>query len=170
MIEALQQNPKRHGRKRILTSRDGLALTLAWTRTRGSMFVLQMIFGLTYTAVGVYVKFGRRLLVSILDKDDNAKVSIPSDAKIQSFKNCVQERHPRLVDVWLTMDGLKVYLQQSPESVVQNRYYNRWTHDHYITNVYFAFHIRSRNREPYISTQYQCWACTFHNVSKKTPS
>ena len=90
VIEGLQPNPKRRGRKQILTSRDGLALTLAWTRTRGSMFVLQMIFGLTYTAVGVYVNLGRRLLVSILEKDDNAKVSmIPSDAKIQSFKNYV---------------------------------------------------------------------------------
>jgi hypothetical protein len=94
-----------------------------------------MIFGLTGTAVQIYVKFGRRLLIRILEKDEDAKVSIPSDAKIETYKQSVLDRHPRLHDVWLTMDGLKVYLQQSPDFHVQNRFYNGWTHDHYITNV-----------------------------------
>ena len=57
-----------------------------------------------------------------MDKD--AKVSIPSDAKIETYKQSVLDRHPRLQDVWLTMDRLKVYLQQSPDFHVQNRFYN----------------------------------------------
>ena len=68
-----------------------------------------MIFGLIGTVVGVYIKFGRHLLIRILEKDKDAKVSIPSDAKIETLKQSVLDRHPRLNDVWLTMDGLKVY-------------------------------------------------------------
>ena len=96
LIRALQESPKRRGRKRILCSKLGLGLTLAWTRTRGSCFVLSMIFGLTGTAVTVYVKFGRRVLIWILEKDKDAKVSISSDAKIETYKQSVLDRHPRL--------------------------------------------------------------------------
>jgi len=34
------------------------------------------------------------------------------------------------------MDGLKLYLQQSGDSKVQARYYNGWTHGHYVTSVF----------------------------------
>ena len=33
------------------------------------------------------------------------------------------------------MDGLKLYLEQASDCVVQNRYYNGWTHDHYVSTV-----------------------------------
>ena len=35
----------------------------------------------------------------------------------------------------MTMDGLKLYLQQSPNCLIQSRHYNGWTHDHYVTNI-----------------------------------
>ena len=34
------------------------------------------------------------------------------------------------------MDGLKLYLQQSSNDEVQQRFYNGWTHDHYVTSVF----------------------------------
>jgi hypothetical protein len=34
------------------------------------------------------------------------------------------------------MDGLKLYLQQSGNAVIQEWYYNGWTHDHYVTSVF----------------------------------
>ena len=33
------------------------------------------------------------------------------------------------------MDGLKLYLEQSPHTTIQNQYYNGWKHDHYVTKV-----------------------------------
>ena len=33
------------------------------------------------------------------------------------------------------MDGLKLTLQQSGRFTIQLRYYNGWTHDHYISNL-----------------------------------
>ncbi len=41
------------GRKRLIRVEDCVALFLAWTRTRGSMFVLQMIFGMIQSNVPV---------------------------------------------------------------------------------------------------------------------
>jgi hypothetical protein len=45
-------------------------------------------------------------------------------------------RHSLLDDCWATMDGLKLYLQQSGNFVIQERFYNGWTHDHYVTSVF----------------------------------
>jgi hypothetical protein len=45
-------------------------------------------------------------------------------------------RHPLLNDCWGPMDGLKLYLQASGNLEIQERYYNGWTHDHYVTSVF----------------------------------
>jgi len=34
------------------------------------------------------------------------------------------------------MDGLKLYLQQSGNTDIQEWYYNGWTHNHYVTSVF----------------------------------
>jgi hypothetical protein len=34
------------------------------------------------------------------------------------------------------MDGLKLYLQQSGKTEIQARFYNGWTHGHYVTSVF----------------------------------
>ncbi len=47
----------------------------------------------------------------------------------------VNQRHPYLSDVWCTMDGLKVMLEQSGDALIQEQFYNGWTHDHYVTSV-----------------------------------
>ena len=33
------------------------------------------------------------------------------------------------------MDGLKLYLEQASDSIIQNRHYNGWMHDHYVSTV-----------------------------------
>ena len=51
------------GRKREVEPADCLGLVLVWTRTRGPLNVLQLVFGLTYTNLTVYLRFGFRLIV-----------------------------------------------------------------------------------------------------------
>jgi hypothetical protein len=134
-IERKQSRRLRRGRPRSIKSMDCLALVLAWTRTRGSMHVLQIIFGLTGAVVSVYLRFGRRLLVTILKREKGAMVVMPSSEKIKAYMDSISERHPKLLGVWCTMDGLKLLLEQAPESIIENRFYNGWTHDHYVGNV-----------------------------------
>ena len=124
------------GRKREVQPADCLGLVLVWTRTRGPLNVLQLVFGLTYTNLSVYLRFGFRLIVETFHDDPLARVSIPSTETINEYKAAFGARHSLLDDCWATMDGLKLYLQQSGNFEIQERFYNGWTHDHYVTSVF----------------------------------
>jgi DDE superfamily endonuclease len=126
---------KNRGRPRLLSAEDCLGLCLAWTRTRGSVMVLQMIFGLTRTPIGMYLRFGRRILIKVLQGNSESSIRIPSDDNIRQYCEAIQERHPVLDNVWSTMDGLKLKLQAAANNTIQNNYYNGWTHDHYVSCV-----------------------------------
>lgn len=130
-----QEKTINKGRKRMIRPEDGLGLTLAWTRTRGSMMALQMIFGMTYSNLDDYLLYGKRVIVKVLGNNSQARVCVPSSDKIAEYKEMVRSRHPNLTDVWCTMDGLKLTLQQSGDALIQERYYNGWTHDHYVSSV-----------------------------------
>ena len=70
------------GRKREVQPEDCLGLVLVWTRTRGSLNVLQLVFGLTYSNLCVYLRFGIRLIIETFRNDPLARVSIPSGEEI----------------------------------------------------------------------------------------
>jgi hypothetical protein len=50
------------GRPWMIWPEDGLGLVLAWTRTRGLLMVLQLIFGMMYTNLDDYLLFAKRKL------------------------------------------------------------------------------------------------------------
>ena len=83
------------------------------------MNVLQLVFGLTYSNLSVFLHFDIRLIVETFCKDPLARVAIPSRAEIETFKVAFGKRHLLLNDCWETMDGLKLYLQASGNSEVQ---------------------------------------------------
>ena len=115
---------------------DCLALTLAWTRTRGSTMVLQMIFGITASSVSTYLRFGCRILIMVLSGQAEARLEVPCAEKIQEYKDSVKAKYELLDNVWCCMDGLKLKLEQAGDNTIQNMFYNGWTHDHYVTGVY----------------------------------
>ncbi len=123
------------GRPRIVRPEDGLGLVLAWTRTRGLLMVLQLVFGMTYTNLNDYLLFAKRIIVMVSQEHPMAEVQIPSTQKIEECVQMVNRRHPYLLDVWCTMDGLKLMLEQSGNALIQEQFYNGWTHDHYVTSV-----------------------------------
>jgi len=123
------------GRKRSITSVDCLGLVLVWTRTRGSVMSLQMHFGLSMTNLTMYLRFGRRIVVEVLQDDNFAKISIPSNATIQQYKVMIKAKYPLLDDVWSAMDGLKTPIQQSGSEKIQRYFYNGWKHNHFVTSV-----------------------------------
>jgi hypothetical protein len=122
----------KEGRRHIIDSRDCLALNLAWTRTRGSTFVLQIIFGMTETPVLMYLKFGRRLLIHILKNESDSAIRMLTAEEMAQYKEAVRGKHPMLDGVWCSMDGLKLLLECSGDKEEQNNFYNGWTGDHYI--------------------------------------
>ena len=46
-----------------------------------------------------------------------------------------QARHPRLVGAVGTLDGLKLPVEVSSESHIENAMYNGWLHSHFVSNV-----------------------------------
>ena len=103
----------RKGRKRRVTALDCLGLVLTWTRTRGSTFSLQMHFGLTMSNLSVYLRFGRRIIVEVLQNDEYAKIAIPSEEKIRQYTQAINELYPCLDDILVSMDGLKTSIQKA---------------------------------------------------------
>jgi hypothetical protein len=104
--------------------------------TRGLLNVLELVFSLTYTNLSVYSRFGICLIVETFSNDPLTRVTIPSADEIESFIAAFAERHPLLNNCWAMMDGLKLYLQQAGNQEIQERFYNGWVHDHYVTAVF----------------------------------
>jgi hypothetical protein len=147
------------GRPRQVTSTVALGLVLAWTRTRGSSMVLQVIFGVTASVLSLWLRFGRRVLVRILRNHPKARVEMPDGNEIESFKKAINDKYPTLTNVWASMDGLKLYLQQAGRQEgrgdVQNHFYNGWTHDHYVSNL-FLFSPDGKIRKYFLNAP-GCW-------------
>lgn len=123
------------GRPRSLNPTQALALTLAWYRTRGSAFVLCMLFGISESVCAQFVKFGRAILLRALSRDGDAMVRLPSEAEARDFCAAFAAHYPMLHDVFAVADGLKIQIQASGDFLTQNRYYNGWTHGHYVGSV-----------------------------------
>jgi len=135
-LRLIPTRPKKKGRPQSMTSVQCLALTLTWYRTRGSTMVLCALFGITASVCSLFLRFGRRLLIRVLVKTDEACIRMPTDAEIQSYNAAISAKYSLLPDVYAVADGLKLYLQQSSNAMIQNIFYNGWTHDHYVGNVF----------------------------------
>ena len=131
------------GKKRIITAEASLALVLCWYRFRGAEFILQGWFGFTGTHNNVWLRFGRRMLLRVLKQHKEAKVEFPTVEEIEQLKEMVKSRHDALDGVYCFADGLKLMLEAAPGINIQGKYYNGWTHDHYITNL-FVFSASGR--------------------------
>ena len=91
---------------------------------------------MTGSSVATYIRFGRRLIIKILQNNPDAMVRAPSNEKIKEYQAAIAKRHPSLHYVWCTMDGLKLLLEQSGDFIIQSRFYNGWTHDHYVSSIF----------------------------------
>jgi hypothetical protein len=61
---------------------------------------------------------------------------MPMDEELQEFIRVIEAKYPALKDCWGAMDGLKLLLDQSGDVKIQEWFYNGWTHDHYVTNLF----------------------------------
>ncbi len=71
----------------------------------------------------------------VLEDHPMAEVRIPSTEMIEEYVQMVNRQHPYLSDIWCTMDGLKLMLEQSGYALIQEQFYNGWMHDLYVTSV-----------------------------------
>ena len=119
-----------------MTAEMCLALYLSWKRSRGNESCLCLVFGITGSVCSTFLRFARRILLRVLAADNRAQIKMPNDIEIPQFQRLFESRHSELRDVYCVADGLKLLLQQSGDTVIQNRFYNGWKHEHYVSNVF----------------------------------
>ena len=112
------------GRRCLLDAEGCLGLVLCRSCTCGAEWSLAVVFGLTGTHVSVYLRFSMQILVTILKVDPKSEVHMPDAAEIALFKEAITAKHSLLVDCYCMVDGLKLYLQQAGDSVIQSLFYN----------------------------------------------
>ena len=135
----LTKHGERRGKPREINALGSLGLILFWFRTRGSSArSVALAFGLTASPMYMWLKFSRRILLSVLQDDPLAQVTEPSFAEIEEHIQAMGNKYPVLEEerVWGAADGLKIPLATSTNYVIQNIYYNDWTSS---TNVNCVF-------------------------------
>ena len=111
---------------------------LSWTCTQCAAWVQSMMFWVTGSTLSDWLCFGWHCLNIVLYHNEHAKIEMGSDEKIRLWKGAIAAKYPDLNNVYLAVDGLKLRLQKSGDDRVQNYFYNGWTSNQYISNL-FAF-------------------------------
>ena len=111
---------------------------LSWTCTQVAAWVQSMMFGFTGSILSDWLHLGWHCLNIVLYDNEHAKIEMGSDEKIGLWKGAIAAKYPDLDNVYLAVDGLKLRLQKPGDDRVQNYFYNGWTSDHYMSNL-FAF-------------------------------
>jgi hypothetical protein len=75
---------------------------------------------------------------------------MPSEEEVDNFIEAIYMKFPALTNCWGAMDGLKVWLEKAGNSQIQNIFFNGWTHDHCISNL-FLFLPDGKIRACYIN-------------------
>ena len=116
---------------------------------------LQLIFALVPSTVNCYLSFARQILLATLRGYLASGITWLDDDKLDEMINLMQvanmmsthqsfhvtepplwqARHPRLVGVVGTLDGLKLPVEVSSDSCIENATYNGWLHSHFVLNV-----------------------------------
>ncbi len=94
------------GCKRMISPIICLGLVLAWTRTRGNVFSLQLDFGLSHSCLCLWLRFGMRIVVNVLRDHPLARVRKPSREEVAAYQQATVAKYPSLPEVWGTLDGL----------------------------------------------------------------
>lgn len=131
-----QLTEMKRGRPRSLDAAKCLGLALIWYRTRGSCFTLCMLFGITSSVCNLFLRFARRILFRTLAKDRTSVIKLPKIQEMRTYQQDIREKYIMLPAVYAVVDGLKLYIEKSGDSVIQNMFYNGWKHDHYVGNIF----------------------------------
>ena len=125
-----------HGRKWIITSDTCLGLLLVYNRTTVTIYTLSCLFGVSSTAVSLYTRFARLIVLRILKYHPDAKITLPSNQKVAEYKQAICAKYPLLTDVYSVCDGFKISIQAAGQHHEQIRFYNGWQKGHCVSNIF----------------------------------
>lgn len=80
----------------------------------------------------LYYRFKWRIVYKILCHDEDPRMKIPTVDEVADSKADFKINNSLLNDVYCIVDGLKLYMQQAGDFVIQKEFHNVWNHDHYV--------------------------------------
>lgn len=135
-IRSIDPSKNKGGRPRMMSCHACLGMVLFWTRTTCCYWTIAQYFGMTASPCDLWLRFGKRVLLHILSKREDAQICMPSAEKANQYKQAISAKYPSLKNVGLVGDGVKILIQKSGNNKKQNSYYNGWKSDHYVTNLF----------------------------------
>jgi hypothetical protein len=86
-----------------------------------------------------WLKFGKSLVLSILQHHPDARIMKPNAAEFLPYSKAISSQYHHVQDVWAApCDGVKLTMQASMDDITQNMFYNGWTHGHYISCIFVS--------------------------------
>jgi hypothetical protein len=114
-----KNDPSFGGRKRIIDAATCLALALTYTRTRGALFMLQTFFGMTATPLVMWMRYGKRIVIKILQNLDDIRIKMPTTNRLFEYSHIIQRAYPVLSGHYAVCDGLKLFIKKAGIAMVQ---------------------------------------------------
>jgi hypothetical protein len=65
-----------------------------------------------------------------------AKIKMPTIQQVRVFKEVIRGKYPSLVYCWGALDGVKIGIQKPSDDMKRTHFYNGWTHDHFVANLF----------------------------------
>jgi hypothetical protein len=119
-----------------LTPHHQLALLLRYVTTRLAYKDLSLEFGIVETTVGCVVRNLTRIVLNILEHNDDSRIAWPNAATIRRYQEMFARRHPGLqAGVFGVLDGLQLTCNNHTNRLIQNAFYNGWKCDTFISNI-----------------------------------
>ena len=80
------------------------------------------------------------MIVKVLLTNEDAIVCLTTTASETTlFSFTIHQKYPLIKNFWGVMDGLNFSLVHwAGNETQQNNFYNGWTHEHYVTNLFFS--------------------------------
>ncbi|KAG9127265.1 hypothetical protein FRC07_015077 [Ceratobasidium sp. 392] len=101
-----------------------------------SKTALAEIFALVPLVLDQYLKFGLRILLSVLRNMGDARITWPSRLRMDYYSTIIHARHPLVEGAFGFMDGLSLPVSVSADPELEKATYNGWLHTHKISNIF----------------------------------
>jgi len=75
--------------------------------------VLELIHGMVMNPVFKYLLFARRIMVTILKRNDLPKITLPALEKLDAYGATIQVLHPTLDNVWDMKDRINCPIEKA---------------------------------------------------------
>jgi hypothetical protein len=121
---------------RSLDAAGALGLILQYLASSIHVNSLVLIFAVIPSTASRYLQFALSILLETLRNIPEGRIAWPTAAEFAENEQRITNRHSLLIGAVGSCDGLKLPVQVSSDTRIENATYNGWLHEHFISNVF----------------------------------